>query len=100
MLPNDELLMKWEGIIDTVSKTNMPLECIKKVVLKLQGGKQKTFNIHSMRSQGMEFEEIEILLGRALDELEPITKDIEYVVDINSVASIIQPETDKLLGKL
>lgn len=100
MLPNDELLTKWEGIIDTVSKTNMPLECIRKVVLKLAGGKQKTFNIHTLRSQGMEYDEIEILLSRAVDELEPVTRDIEYVVDINSVASIIQPETDKLLGKL
>jgi hypothetical protein len=27
-------------------------------------------------------------------------KDVDFVVDIKSVAALVQPETDKILGKL
>lgn len=97
---SDEFLLKWEGIIDTVSKTDVPLECIKKIVIKLDGNKQKTINVHTLLKQGMELEEIENMLGRTFTELDSIIKDVDFVVDIKSVAALIQPETDKLLGKL
>ena len=97
---SDEFLIKWEHIIDDVSKTDVPLECIKKIVIKLDGGKQKTINVHTLQKQGMQIEEIENMLARTFAELDAHIKDVDFVVDIKSVASIVQPETDKLLGKL
>ncbi len=40
---NDDFLDQWEHIIATVNKTDVPLECIKKVVIKLKGGKTKNY---------------------------------------------------------
>ena len=97
---NDDLLKKWEHIIADVNKTEVPLECIKKVVIKLHGGKQRTINLHTLKKQGLEFPEIESLLTRTFNELEDHIRDVDFVVDIHAVAELVQPETDKLLGKL
>jgi hypothetical protein len=97
---NLDFLDQWEHILADVVKTDVPLECIKKVVIKLAGGKQKTINVHTLLKQGMELAEVESMLTRFFNENDHIIRDVDFVVDINSVASIVQPETDKLLGKL
>jgi hypothetical protein len=96
----DTFLDQWENIIDGVNKTDVPLECIKKVVVKLAGGRQKTINVHSLLKQGLELEEIETMLTRFFTERDSEIRDVDFVVDISAVANLVQPETDKLLGKL
>jgi hypothetical protein len=97
---SEEFLAMWEHIIDEVQKTEVPLECIKKVVIKLYGKKQKTINLQTLRRQGLDDEELEVLLSRTLSELDDQVRDIEFVVDISVVAQLVQPETDKLLTNL
>lgn len=97
---NLDYLDQWEHILADVVKTDVPLECIKKVVIKLAGGKQKTINVHTLLKQGMELEEVESMLTRFFTENDHQIRDVDFVVDISSVAKIVQPETDKLLGKL
>ena len=100
MQPTDDFLNQWELIINDVSKTDVPLECIKKVVIKMTGGKQKTINIHALVKQGLSMEEVEAVLTRTFSELDAVIRDVDFVVDISAVANMVQPETDKLLGKL
>ena len=97
---SDEFLAKWEHIIDEVHKTEVPLECIKKVIIKLHGKKQKTVNLSTLKRQGLDIEEVEIILTRTLTELGEEVRDLEFVVDVTEVAKMIQPETDKLLQNL
>lgn len=100
MLHNDEFLSHWERIVNEVNKTDVPLECIKKVVVKLAGGRQKTINVHTLLKQGLELEEVESMLTRFFNENNEQIRDVDFVVDVTSVANLVQPETDKLLGKL
>jgi len=100
MQHNDEFINQWEHILADVNKTDVPLECIKKVVIKLAGGKQKTINVHTLLKQGLELEEVEQMLTRFFSEHDHEIKDVDFVVDVTSVANLVQPETDKLLGKL
>jgi hypothetical protein len=100
MLHNDEFLSHWERIVNEVNKTDVPLECIKKVVVKLARGRQKTINVHTLLKQGLELEEVESMLTRFLNENNEQIRDVDFVVDVTSVANLVQPETDKLLGKL
>jgi regulator of sigma D len=97
---SDEFLAMWEHIIDEVHKTEVPLECIKKVVIKLHGKKQKTINLQTLRRQGLDNEDLEIVMSRTLSELGDQVRDLEFLVDIAAVAELIQPETDKLLNNL
>jgi hypothetical protein len=97
---SDDFLDRWEKIIAEVNKTDIPLECIKKVVIKLTGGRQKTINLQTLARQGLALEEIENMLTRTLNELEAEIRDVDFVVDTNAVANLVQPETDKLLDKI
>lgn len=100
MQPNDDFLTQWEHIIADVNKTDVPLECIKKVVIKLAGSRQKTINLHSLLRQGLQLEEIETMLTRYFQEHDHEIRDVDFVVDISAVVDLVQPETDKLLGKI
>jgi hypothetical protein len=97
---SDEFIQQWEHIIDEVNKTEVPLECIKKVVIRLNNRKQKTINLSTLRRQGLELEEVEIVLTRTLTELGDTVRDVDFVVDVSEVAKMVQPETDKLLKDL
>lgn len=100
MQHNDDFLTHWERIVSEVNKTDVPLECIKKVVVKLQGGRQKTINVHSLVRQGLDIGEVENMLNRFFNENNDQIRDVDFVVDVTAVANLVQPETDKLLGKL
>ena len=97
---SDEFLARWEHIIEEVNKTEIPLECIKKVVMRLHGKKQRTINLATLKKQGLDMDELEIVLTRTLTEFGDEVKDIDFVVDVSEVAKLLQPETDKLLNGL
>jgi hypothetical protein len=97
---SNEFIQQWEHIIDEVNKTEVPLECIKKVVIRLKDRKQKTINLSTLRRQGLDLDEVEIVLTRTLTELGNTVRDIDFVVDVSKVAKMVQPETDKLLKDL
>ena len=97
---SDEFIQQWEHIIEEVNKTEVPLECIKKVVIRLQDKKQKTVNLATLRKQGLDIDEIEIVLTRTLTDIGNQVRDIDFVVDAGLVAEMVQPETDKLLNGL
>ena len=94
---SDEFLSKWEHIVNDVDITDVPLECIKKVVIKLEGRKQKTINLSVLKKQGLDIDEIELVLNRTLSEYSEHIHDVDFIVDVKAVADLVQPETDKLL---
>ena len=95
-----ELFEKWEHIIDDVEMTKIPVEFIKKLVLKLDGRKQKTINVQTLIKQGFDIDEIEDAVARKLEEYDEEMIGIEFVLDIEGIAGIVQPETDELLKNL
>ena len=92
-----EVFAKWDHIVDSVEKTKIPLEFIKKLVIKLNGRRQRTINIKSLFNQGLESDEIEQAITRKLDEYDDDMVGIEFVLDIEGIAEIVQPEIDDLL---
>lgn len=94
---SDEFLTKWEHIINDVDITDLPLECIKKVVIRLVDNRQKTFNVQLLRKQGLDMPQIESRLHRVLSEFGDQVCDLDWTIDIKAVAEIVQPQTDKLL---
>ena len=86
--------------LNEVPTTDVPLECIKKLVIKFHKKGQKTINLGLLKKQGLDWEEIETVVTRTLNEASDRIRDVEFIVDITAVAEIIQPETDKLLEKL
>ena len=95
-----EYLRKWEHILEDVEKSKVPIQFLKKIVVRLVGKKQHTVNVHSLLKQGLEPEEIEQIVSRKLYELDPLITSFEFVLNVETIAETVQPETDRLLSKL
>lgn len=95
-----ELFEKWEHIIDDVDMTTIPVDFIKKIILKLEGRKQKTINVQSLLAQGFDGEEVEEAIARKMEEFEHVIESVELILNIEGIAEVVQPETDILLKNL
>ena len=95
-----EFIDKWEHILEDVEKNKIPVEFIKKLIIKLKGKKQQTINIAKFLQQGLDPDQIEDAVSRKLDELDELIVSVEFILNVQSIADIVQPETDRLLGKL
>jgi len=95
-----EYLSKWEHILEDVEKSRVPIQFIKKIIVRMVGKKQHTINIQSLLKQGLDPEEIEEVVSRKLTELDPLITSFEFVLNVESIAETVQPQTDKLLNNL
>jgi hypothetical protein len=95
-----EFIEKWEHILEDVEKNKVPVQFIKKLVIKLQGKRQQTINIQKFLSQGLDPEQIEEAVSRKLNELDDQITSVEFILDVQSIADTVQPETDRLLNRL
>lgn len=95
-----EFIEKWEHILEDVEKNKVPVQFIKKLVIKLQGKRQQTINIERFLSQGLDPEQIEEAVSRKLHELDDQITSVEFILNVQSIADTVQPETDRLLNKL
>jgi hypothetical protein len=95
-----DFLKKWEHILEDVEKNKIPVEFIKKLIIKLEGKRQQTINIEKFLSQGLDPDQIEEAISRKLHELDDQVTSVEFLLNVQSIADTVQPETDKLLNKL
>jgi len=95
-----EFYNKWQNILEDVEKSKIPIQFIKKIILKFEGKRQQTINIQTLLKQGLEPEEVEEVVNRKLIELDDIIVNLEFILNVENIADTVQPETDKLLGKL
>ncbi len=95
-----EFIEKWERLLEDVDKQQIPVEFIKKIVLKLVGRKQHTINIQRLLEQGLYPDEIEDAISTKLVELDELVTGIEFILNVESIAETVQPETDRLLNGL
>lgn len=95
-----EFIEKWERLLEDVDKQKIPVEFIKKIILKLVGRKQHTINIQRLLEQGLYPEEIEDAISTKLIELDELVIGIEFILNVESIAETVQPETDRLLNGL
>ena len=94
-------LEKWKQVIDSIDQEIIPIDVIKKVVFKLENGKQKTINLSTLRKQGLDIEDIESVVNKHMAVIteQGIVK-LDFVVDVNAVADKIEPLTKRYLEKL
>jgi hypothetical protein len=95
-----EFIEKWERLLEDVDKQKIPVEFIKKIILKLQGRKQHTINIQRLLEQGLYPDDIEDAISNKLIELDELVIAIEFILNVESIAEIVQPETDRILNGL
>jgi hypothetical protein len=95
-----EYIRKWEHILEDVEKSKVPVQFIKKIVVKMVGKKQHTINIQHLLKQGLSPDEVEEVVSRKLNELDPLITSFEFLLNVETIAETVQPETDRILGNL
>jgi hypothetical protein len=95
-----EFIQKWENLLQDVDKQKVPIEFIKKIILRLQGKRQRTINIEKLLDQGLDPDNVEDIISRKIIDLDDEVIGIEFLLNVQSIADIVQPETDKLLNGL
>lgn len=100
MLLSEEFLSRWEDLVEGVDKTDVPIDCIKRVVIKLKDGRRRYLNMATLRKKGLDNYELEGVLNQKLEEYDRDIANVDFFVDVDQVAELIQPETDKILGGL
>jgi len=91
---------KWEDVVSSVEKDHIPIDCVKKIIFKLKGKKQKTINLDTLRRNGLEADDIETVVSRTMSEFGKNITNIDFVIDVNAVAGHVQPITDRILKQL
>ena len=94
-------LEQWKQVIDSIDQEMIPIDVVKKVVFKLADGKQRTINLSTLRKQGLDIEDIEVVVNKNMTAITDsgIVK-LDFVVDVNAVADRIEPFTKRYLEKI
>lgn len=92
-----DFLKRWEQIVNDVDKDHCPISCVKKVVFRTKDRRQRSINIRNLRKQGIDEDSIERAVGEFIEQNEDIIASMELVLDVEAVAEMVQPETDRLL---
>ena len=95
-----EFLKKWEHILEDVEKQKIPIEFVKKLIIKMKGKRQQTVNVKRFLDQGLDPEQIEAAISKKLHEMDDEINSVEFVLNVESIAETVQPETDRLLNSL
>ena len=91
---------KWTKVIESIDQDMVPIDCIKKVIFKLEGGKQRTINFSKLKTQGLGIEDIEVVVNRNMGDLGKNIDKVDFIIDVLAVANKIKPLTKGYLGKL
>lgn len=97
---NLSLRDKWQHIIDDVSKPDVPINLLERIIVHLIDGTKVNVDISGMLMEGGDPDVIEQHLQTKLDALDAYIADIDLYVDLQEVAKTVQPHTDKILSKL
>lgn len=91
---------RWKSILKSVTKDEVPVALIKSVTVNLMDGTQVEIDVLELLDQGYDTDEIESMLNSRLQKLDEIIKDVDFFINVDSVASTVQPVTDDILKNL
>ena len=91
---------KFQEVLNSVDQDIVPINYVKKVVFKLNGGKRRTLNLEVLRKQGLQIEDIETVVNRNMLDFGKEIINLDFVLDIGAIAKKIKPLTKRYLEKL
>jgi hypothetical protein len=91
---------KWNKILKDVEKQEVPVTLLEAISVLLIDGTEVRIDIKELLNDGMTPDEVEQMLNEKLTELDHIIKDVDFYVNIDDVANMVQPITDGFLKDL
>jgi hypothetical protein len=95
-------LENWEELINAVDKSDIPIEFVNRILIKLvspiNGEDSREIDVKQFRSDGYEDESINEIIKETCSEHYNNIKSMQFYLDVEYVASTVQKQTDKLLA--
>lgn len=91
---------RWERILKDVEKKEVPVTVLDSLVLNLIDGTIIEINVQQLLSETEDPNEVEDMLNKRLTQLDNIIKDVDFYVNVDEVAKLVQPITDNFLKNL
>lgn len=91
---------RWERIIKDVDKNEVPVTCLESITVTLLDNTEIDINVRQLIQEGNEPELLEEMINSRLASMDDLIKDVDFYINIESVAKTVQPFTDDLLKKL
>ena len=88
---------RWKQIVKSVNKNEVPVALLNCVVVNLIDGTSVEVDIQELLDQGFDADDVRDMLNSRLDKMDEMIKDVDFLIDIDRVASTIQPVTDDIL---
>lgn len=97
---NVSLRSRWEQILKTVHKDEVPVEVLESIMVNLVDGTTVSVNIRELIEDGQDPRFIEEQIFKRLASLDSVIEDVDFYICIDSLAKTVQPITDNLLKNL
>jgi hypothetical protein len=91
---------QWEKLLKEVHKEQVPVGVLRYITVNLKDGTSVDVDIAQMLLDGDDPAYIEHVINSKLDALDDIIQDVDFHINVDSVAKVIQPFTDQLLKDL
>jgi len=91
---------KWSNILKGIDKKEVPISLLQSITVKLVDGTQVDIDIKELIADGMSTDSVEQMLEQKFIELDFIIKDVDFYVNIDDLANLVQPITDNFLKDL
>lgn len=91
---------QWKNILEEVEKDEIPVEVMERVTVNLIGGEHVNIYIREMLSDGTDPHVLQKALQEKLDKLDQYIEDIDFHINLDAVAGIVEPLSEKILKNL
>ena len=88
---------QWESILKTVTKHEVPVDLLESLTVNLIDGTKVNIDIVSLLQSGKRPKDVEKYINSRLEELDRYIDDVDFFINIDSVAATVQPATDEIL---
>ena len=88
---------KWESILKTVTKEEVPVELLESLTVNLTDGTKVNVDVKELIREGRRPKEIERHINERLESLDDQIIDVDFFICIDSVVKSVQPATDQIL---
>ena len=101
-ISEDERLDGWEALINSVDKTDIPIEFVRNINIMfytpVDNVDDQDIDIQQFRTQGFDDTGLDQIVDEVFKEHQNNIKSVHFFVDVNHVAKVVQQQTDILLA--
>lgn len=102
VISDEEKLRSWELLIDSVDKTDIPIEFVQGINLEfhdpVEGKLAQDIDLRTMREHGFSDAELEEIMSQVMMEHNNNIKSVNFYLNVEYIAEIIGKHTNKLLN--